>query len=250
MSSPAIAVVTPYYKEPTEFLQKCHESVMNQTVPVRHYMVSDGHPLDQIDSWDVAHVKLPGSHNDNGNTPRGIGALLAEAAGFDFIAFLDADNWFYSTHIESLLTLHQTTNANVCSSFRTYHAWSGEDLSTYEIFENNLQHVDTSCYFIARKAFSLNQVWIKMPKVLSPICDRIFLQAVLHARHPIASSRQRTVAFRSQYKTHYERAAFPYPDEIRLKTSEDNIPCARFLASEAGIRDCIDSLGFWPVFRR
>ena len=54
-----IAVVTPYYKEPTDILRRCHDSVMAQTCPVTHIMVSDGHPNPEVDQWNAIHVRLP-----------------------------------------------------------------------------------------------------------------------------------------------------------------------------------------------
>ena len=99
----SVAVITPYYREDTEKLRRCHESVLRQTGEVTHFMVADGFPNPEVDRWDVQHVSLGAAHGDNGNTPRGIGALLAFAQGFDAVAFLDADNWFVDNHISSLL---------------------------------------------------------------------------------------------------------------------------------------------------
>ena len=118
MSQHRVAVITPYYREPVEFLAQCHQSVLAQGVGADHIMVADGHPLDCIDGWKVAHVKLPASHGDNGNTPRGIGSLLASSEGYDFIAYLDADNWYHDGHLRSLLDLWEQKRGVACSSFR------------------------------------------------------------------------------------------------------------------------------------
>ena len=86
-----IAIITPYYKEPTEVLRRCHDSVKAQTYPATHFMLADGHPNPEVDNWDVVHIKLP-AHGDSCDTPRAIGALSASAQGFDAISLLDADN--------------------------------------------------------------------------------------------------------------------------------------------------------------
>jgi len=39
-----VAVVTPYYKEPEAWLARCLTSVREQTYPVTHLVVADGHP--------------------------------------------------------------------------------------------------------------------------------------------------------------------------------------------------------------
>jgi hypothetical protein len=61
--------------------------------------VSDGFPQDWLDSANVRHIRLGRPHNDAGNTPRGLGALLAVSEGYDGIGLLDADNWYDEDHI-------------------------------------------------------------------------------------------------------------------------------------------------------
>ncbi len=103
MESPTsfrVAVITPYCREPSNVLQNCHESVCRQTFPCTHLMVADGLPCAEIAHWEVEHLTLPGPHHDVGNTARGLGALSAMNRGYDAIAFLDADNWYYPDHIE------------------------------------------------------------------------------------------------------------------------------------------------------
>ena len=110
-----IAVITPYYKESTEVLHQCHQSVLTQNVSADHFFVSDGFPNVELMKWNIKHISLPQSHTDFGNTPRGIGSLVANIEGYDFIAYLDADNWFHSNHLSSLLNLHEETKADICS---------------------------------------------------------------------------------------------------------------------------------------
>src|SRR6478752_6087165 len=98
-----IAIITAYYNEPFEMLQRCHNSVKTQIGDVTHFMISDGKPHPDVDFWDgVVHIKLP-NHNDYGDTPRGVGAALAAAEGYDAICFLDADNWYEPDHIRNML---------------------------------------------------------------------------------------------------------------------------------------------------
>jgi glycosyltransferase involved in cell wall biosynthesis len=243
-----IAVVTPYYRESIEVLRQCHESVRTQDVPaeVVHLMIADGVPNPAIDAWHVEHVRLPRAHGNNGNTPRAIGALLAEAQGCDFIAFLDADNWYHPGHLSSLLQLHETSRADICSSFRTFHRHDGSILNATEAGEDNLQHVDTSCLLLHRNAFPLNSVWSQMPNEISPICDRVFLKAAIHQRRGIASTRQRTVAFRTTYEIHY-RMAGETPPEISQSKEADVRRALTFLMSADGVQKTVERLGFWAA---
>jgi glycosyltransferase involved in cell wall biosynthesis len=239
-----VAVVTPYYKEELSFLVQCHQSVLAQDIDADHIMVADGFPREEISDWRVKHVRLPVAHGDNGNTPRAVGSLLADAEGYDFIAYLDADNWFHPGHLKSLLALHTESGAPVCTSFRTYHSADGTPLPVSERSENEVQHVDTSCYLVHRSAFSLVQTWARMPRPLSPICDRVFFAAIANGRFRLASTRKRSVAFRSQYLSHYRAAGLPPPASAKGPTEFN--PAYVYLASIDGIAACVDRLGFWP----
>jgi glycosyltransferase involved in cell wall biosynthesis len=243
--NPKIAVVTPYYKEPEAMLRQCHESVLAQDLPADHFMIADGFPQHAIDDWNVRHVRLPTAHGDNGNTPRGVGGLLADVEGYDFIAYLDADNWFHPMHLTSLYELWRRTSQPVCCSFRTFHRLDGALLKVSEKQEDECAHVDTSCYLIHSSAFELSSVWHRMPKALSPLCDRIFIAAIRAKRWGTAFSRQRTVAFRSQYENHYRGAGEQPPAQI--KTVNDVRPCYDYLRTVRGVTETVERLGFYPL---
>lgn len=240
-----VAVITPYYKEGIEVLRQCHQSVMAQNVNLTHFFIADGHPNKELDQWDCKHIALPDSHDDNGNTPRGIGSLLAESEGYDFITYLDADNWYHPNHLKSLLVLHEQTAGDVMCSFRTFHRMDGSRMPISEDQENELKHVDTSCYLLAKSAFDCLAAWVRMPKELSPVCDRIFYRLIKHRRLNIVHSKLRTVAFRSQYLYHYEIANEQPPDNF--KDGSFLTDCNAYLMSKTGIQQCLDTLDFWPL---
>lgn len=244
MVGPRIAVVTPYCGEPVDMLRQCHESVLAQGVGADHLMVADGDQRGAVAAWDVQHVVLPRAHGDNGNTPRGIGSLLARSEGYDFVAYLDADNWYHAGHLRSLLDLWERNRAPVCTSLRTFHDAAGKDLGVTERDEDALRHVDTSCLLIHRAAFDCLSLWLDMPKVLAPVCDRVFLAGLLHRKLTIASTGARTVAFRTRYRVHYEAAGLPAP--VDAKDADALSPAAAFLASSEGVGQCVGAMGFWP----
>lgn len=222
----------------------CHESVLLQTPKTDHILVADGHPNPLIEDWSCKHIILPHSHGDNGNTPRGIGALMALAEGYQFIAFLDADNWYHKDHIASLLSLYEDTSSPICCSFRTYHSLEGSILNAKETDEDNLMHVDTSCIMLHKNASKLATIWALMPKTLSPICDRIFLAASKHFNLQMSSTKTRSVAFRSQYIDHYLQAGIQPPGD--LKGLEEVEPAINYLFTKEGIDDCQRMMNFWP----
>jgi glycosyltransferase involved in cell wall biosynthesis len=242
-----IAVITPYYKEDIAVLRQCHESVVSTLGDVTHFFIADGFPNTEIDSWNVRHVILPNAHDDNGNTPRGIGTMLADVEGFDFIAYLDADNWFHPGHLDSLLKLHRDTDADICFSKRTIHQLDGTEIKTArDPDEENLQHIDTSCYLIHRRCFNALSVWLKMPRQLSPICDRIFLALLREKRFTMAFSKLRTVAFRSQYKFHYSPTSSVPKDRLKDNVGKAE---ANWLSTPDGIQETVSALGFYPDMR-
>src|SRR5262245_29299152 len=99
-----VAVVTPYYQEKLEVLRDCLASVAKQTFRCDHFVVADGHPQELV--TPAEHIILPRAHHDNGNTARAIGSLSAMNQDYDAVAYLDADNWYYPNHIESMVLLH------------------------------------------------------------------------------------------------------------------------------------------------
>jgi len=243
--SKKIAVITPYYKEPIEILRQCHESVASQDIKADHFFVADGFPNKDLLEHDIKHLSLPNSHDDNGNTPRGIGSILADSEGYDFISYLDADNWFHPNHLSSLLASWQSTNADVICSFRTLHHLDGTELMCdQDPDEIALAHVDTSCFLLHRTAFDAANMWLKMPKMLSPICDRIFYAGLKHKNYRFAFSGQKTLAFRSQYEDHYRRANVTPPPNIKRWIGREQL---NWLVSLEGVIETTKKMGFYPI---
>ena len=238
-----VAVVTPYHVESDAVLMQCHDSVLRQTVPCHHVLVADGHPRALFDaSPRTMHVALREANDDNGNTPRTIGGMLARQRGFDAIVYLDADNWFDPNHIELMLAGHRSSGHPLVACKRTFRDLDGEALPITEHEEEAHRHVDTSCWMIARPAFGLLTSWL-MPKPLSPVCDRIFFHAVLHARLAITAAACRTVHFRTRYAIHYEAAGRVAPPGS--KAIGDSVRAANaYLASPRGAAAFARDLGF------
>lgn len=241
---PRIAVITPYYREPLDYLEQCHKSVLAQDIPADHFMVADGHPRTEVAQWNVRHVVLPCGNGDGGSVPRGVGSILADAQGYDFIAYLDADNWWDPRHLSSLVGLHSSSRAPVCTSFRTFHMPDGTSIAVTERDEDVMLHVDTSCFLLHRAAFALLPIWTRMPATLGPMCDRVFMAGIRKHRFPMASTRLRTVAYRTLYEAHYRGAGLPLPPGF--KSNEQLNPAMEWMLKKEGVDTCVEQLGFWP----
>ncbi len=190
-----VAVITPYYKEPLDILEKCHESVLKQTYSSLHVMVADGYPIDVINQWKCDHVILPRGHNDIGSTPRLIGSYHAIGLGYDAIAFLDADNWYREDHIESLVQLQKETGASFLSSGRMLCRLDGSEMGLSPQI-NNSNFVDTNCMMFTRKAFHLLDQWVLMPEYGHLIGDRIISYHISNSKLSMESSRKPSVYYR------------------------------------------------------
>ncbi len=247
-----VAVITPYHLESDEVLRQCHRSVLSQSLSVEdsctHIVVADGHPGKLFDNETARHITLPHCHNDNGNTPRSIGSLYAINQGFDAIAYLDADNWYQPNHIASLINAQQQHGSLVCASARSFHRADGSEMHIREATDGH-SHLDTSCLFLTQDAFRLCNVWAMMPKFLSPICDRIFFYALSQAQFEIAYTGQKTLAFRSQYASHYRGIGEPPPEGAKGDVFSE--PVARWHAlSDTHRRMYFQRLGFSFSFEK
>jgi len=173
-----VAVVTPYYKEPKEWLERCLKSVKAQDHACEHFVIADGYPQAWLDNEGVRHIKLDIEHRDYGNTPRSIGAQLAVAEGFDAVAFLDADNWYSSNHISSCVDAALRSGADYVVSRRTLNRVDESVLPWVSREDEVGEHVDTSCFFILGGAFHALPRWLMMPKPMSALGDRYFLKSL------------------------------------------------------------------------
>lgn len=245
--TPAIAVITPYFKEETPVLSKCLQSVTAQTLPCTHFVVADGFPSDFVDTFsdEIRHVRLPKPNADVGNTPRAIGTMLALADGFDFIAWLDADNWYEPNHLESLLALYELTESPVLCCRRSFRRPDGTTLDISEAAEDSHRHVDTNCYLVHKSCGATLLTWGLMPKILNPIGDRLFFHKLRHERLAIAFSDLRTVCYRTRHVPHYIQANEPPPPGAKEGSEIFSIPF-KYLLSEDGAAEVVRVLGFYP----
>ncbi|NWG46887.1 MAG: glycosyltransferase [Alphaproteobacteria bacterium] len=211
-----IAVVTPYYKEPSDWLSTCLESVRAQDVDCTHILVADGHARDDLPEADprLVHMRLPRAHADYGDTPRTLGALSAVTLGFDAIAFLDADNWYYPGHLSTMARL--AAEHGVCVVTASRELYTREGVLMYEDdFSDGKRHADTSCYFLTRPAFRILPYWMLKPLWMGPIDDQIFYTAIRGHNLPRHHHPEPTVGYRTPYQTHYEKAGLPLPPDVK-----------------------------------
>lgn len=194
-----IAVITPYFNETWDTLQRCARSIAAQTVPCEHIWVSDGSAMVPPDG---RVVDLDHPHGDYGNVARGVGALLAAGDGYDAIAFLDADNWYDPNHIEECVkSATSYPNVDVVFARRRFCRPDGTDMKVND--EPN--HVDTSCYFFLPGSYNALAYWATMPKPMSIVGDRVFLELLRTTEGlVVAHNKPITVNYLCMWESYYK----------------------------------------------
>jgi len=198
-----IAIITPYYKESTYVLKRCHDSIVNQThTDITHIMLSDGFPNDEIDTWEkVMHIRLPHT-GDYGDTPRAVGGILASSHNFDALLLLDADNWFEPTHVEIMKNIHEKYKMEIVTCSRTLRRLD-ESVMGLDKESDGKAFNDTNCFFLSRKMFHLMNSWAyKNPKE-GIVGDRYFWNAVVASGEARAHCPTPTVNYVTTFAYHY-----------------------------------------------
>ena len=220
MKPPRVAIITPYYKETRSLLERAIDSVRSQSVGADHILIADGFPQDWIESASVRHIRLDRSHQDFGNTPRGLGALLAASEGYDVIGFLDADNWYEKNHIHACLAAAEETfgGRDNCDCVIAKRSFRRPDESVLPIDELP-GHTDTNCFVFLPGSFHLLSIWVTMPKVWSHHGDRVFNRALRSSGLKLAFTDTRTVNYFTNWASDYRRAGEPPPPGAKQDTT-------------------------------
>ena len=211
---PRVAVITPYYKEPLAQLHQCHQSVLAQSEPCLHVLVSDGHPRPRINKWNAEHVRLPRSHGDIGSTPRLIGCYHAIGLGVDAVAFLDADNWYGPNHIADLLAAMDEEHADFVSSGRTLCRLDGSEMGLCPLTDSE-RFIDTNAMLFGKRAFHQLHHWVLMPSYGHLIGDRIMLNHVKRSNLKRHHLKQGSVFYRCAKEGLYRQMGEVIPKGVQ-----------------------------------
>ena len=199
-----VAVVSPYFHESADILQRCVSTVNQQTLPATHYLVADGFPQALPAAFSGVHLVLPLNAGNYGATPRGLGAQLAFNDGCDAVAFLDADNWFDPVHLEQAVGLLEREQLDVVFARRRIVFPDGDVLGVAD--PKDAAHVDTNCYVVSKRAAFLAATWAMYPREFGSGEDRLVFAAIREARLRTAWLDAPTVWYESHWLHHYTLA--------------------------------------------
>ena len=112
-----VSVIIPVYKvEP--YLDQCLQSVTGQTYrSLEIILVDDGSPdgcPEICDKWALRDTRIKVIHKKNGGLSDARNAGL-DAAGGQYICFIDSDEWVMKDMIEKLLTSAVKEGADICA---------------------------------------------------------------------------------------------------------------------------------------
>ena len=217
-----IAVVTPYWEESREVLERCIASVRAQAVPVDQILVADGNPQSWVeDEPNVAHAILRKRSADYGDTPRTIGLIMAIRSQYDIVQFLDADNLLTPDHFEVTLR-HFSGRAekdypDLVVARRRMLRPDGTPIAVEIPEEDARHHIDTSCYIFYRTAFRVAIRWSLIPRQISFMDDRVFF-AILTRKHPelrMVFNEAKTVGYTCLWESVYRMAGEEPPPNCK-----------------------------------
>lgn len=210
-----VAVITPYYKENIETIFDCHSSVIHQTYKnIRHFIISDGYPNPEIDKWDCEHIKIPPCA-DYGDSPRGIGAAIASAQGYDAICFLDADCWYDKNHVEEMVFAVNNSSAQVATCARNLFRID-KTFMRVDDESDGQKFNDTNCYFFTKEAFFALRSWLFKDKKQATIGDRILWKTLADNKVKVARSLQATLNYITTFAIHYMTAGEIPPPNSKM----------------------------------
>lgn len=210
-----VAVVTPFHREPVEWLSLAQRSVRAQSHPCDHILIGDAAKVTPPLPGIV--VNLPVGVADYGDTPRGVGSMYAAGLGYDAIAYLDGDNAFHRDHIASLVELQRRTGAAVVTSRRAFIRLDGSYMAECTASDGEI-FCDTNCLLITRKAFDVLAQWALMDRAFHPIDDRVIWHHILRAGHSRAHTGRATAIYRATYPGFYTDLGEAPPAGVKTPT--------------------------------
>jgi hypothetical protein len=210
------AIITAYHKENQRLLQRAIESVKSQTMPTDHFLIADGFPQDWIDGAGVRHVKLDREHGDYGNTPRGVGALIAIAEEYDGMGMLDADNWLDDDHVQTCVEAAELCEGGAIHCDYVIAQWRlRRPDETVLPWPEEPGHVDTNRFFFLRGAFSVIPYWAMMPSKLAPVGDRVFYMMLRGQAFRFVRVDRPTINYHCLWEVCYRALGEPPPENTK-----------------------------------
>jgi glycosyltransferase involved in cell wall biosynthesis len=187
---PLVTVITPTTGAP--YLRQAIESVKNQTYDnIQHLVVVDGQPKGRVIAREYPHIDLvdlpypTGTDRFNGHRIYGASVYLAKG---DLVCFLDEDNYYDTTHIESLVDVIQRGNDWAFSLRKIVDKESNyvclDDCESLGKWESCIgdYFVDVGCFFLPKTiAIQTSPIWYRKAREPGvPEVDRMLTHVLIN----------------------------------------------------------------------
>ena len=160
-------------------LHKAILSVLDQTYDTKCYLVVDGpdfvytvknfvKSFEQHEKYkNIVICNLPINVGAKGFYGHRVYAAFTHLVNSDYVLYLDQDNWFGNSHVQSCVDKIESRNLDWCYSLRQIHHKSGafacfddcESLGKWPTY-HGVHHIDTNSYCVKTSvAIKLAQVW-------------------------------------------------------------------------------------------
>ena len=114
-SSKRLSVIVPVYNV-EQYLERCVDSILNQTVKELEIILVDDGSTDNsgsmCDAYAAEHANIRVHHKSNGGLTTAWKAGLELATG-RYVGFVDSDDWIDADMYERMLTLAEQEDADV-----------------------------------------------------------------------------------------------------------------------------------------
>ena len=162
-----ISVIVPVYKV-EEYLDKCVESIVNQTYKnLEIILVDDGSPDNcpkMCDDWAKKDNRIKVIHKENGGVCSARNSGLDKSKG-EWISFVDSDDWVEQDYIADMYNVAIKTNISyVCCGYNRIYSCSVDSINsngeliefTAMNFVVSLLNVQNGYGFVHMKLFARN----------------------------------------------------------------------------------------------
>jgi len=229
----SIAVITPIKNETPDCIQRCINTVAEQTHPVAlHVMVMDGaqFPASEVTLPQHVHlIHLPSGCEDTGATPRAIGSIYAIAQFCDGIAYLDVDNQWAKEHLQNAVDMNNE-GCDVVISDRWICDYDTCEPLYVDDFDHCVSVIDTNTITLFGKAIMTGSQWWQVPRrkgersagVDRYIWDRI-KSFVKKNNLRIARTHKATSLYNSRWLVHYTRINRTPPKPTKSLVRKDGV---------------------------
>lgn len=158
MSQPLVSIIVPVYKVPEEYLRKCIESCMAQTMEeIEVLLVDDGSPDscgEICDSYAEKDARIKVVHKKNGGLSSARNAGFLAASG-QWVMFVDGDDWIDADMCETMYKTgtEQDVQLVLCGIMKDYKHNSVE----YKFYlEENKVYAGDECKWLQQQLLVYN----------------------------------------------------------------------------------------------